>query len=108
MKDRVQGSSLTRRRFVAMVAAGSAALVASPLAAATAAASAPPAAAPAVRPAPRKSGAAAAMTEPDRKEFDRQRKATLETIAVLRKHAMTPGTEMASIFRPLKSTRRGG
>ena len=104
MKDRVQGSSLTRRRFVAMVAAGSAALVASPLAAATAA----PAAAPAVRPAPRRSGAAAAMTEPDRKEFDRQRKATLDTIAVLRKHAMAPGTEMASSFRPLKSTRRSG
>lgn len=94
MKDRPQGSTLTRRRFVTLVAAGSAALMASPLAAAPA------------RPAPRR--AAAVMAEPDRKEFERQRKSTLETLAVLRKHAMAPGTEMASVFRPLKSTRRSG
>ena len=100
MKDRTQGSPLTRRRFVTLVAAGSAALVASPLATATAA--------PAVRPAARKSAAVAAMAESERKEFDRQRKATLDTLAVLRKHTMAPGTEMASIFRPLKSTRRSG
>jgi hypothetical protein len=93
MQDRTQGSALTRRRFVALVAAGSAALVASPLAAVL------------LRGAGR---AAAAMAEPERKEFDRQRKATLDTLAVLRKHAMAPGTEMASSFRPLKSTRRSG
>jgi hypothetical protein len=95
MKDRPQGSALTRRRFVTLVAAGSAAFIASPLAAAPA------------RPAARRA-ASVAMTEPDRKEYDRQRKSTLETLAVLRKHAMAPGTEMASIFRPLKSARRSG
>ena len=104
MKDRMQASALTRRQFVTLVAAGSAALATSPLAAAAVAATA----APPARPTPRKSAAAAAMTEPDRKEFDRQRKATLDTVAVLRKHTMAPGTEMASIFRPLKSARRSG
>jgi hypothetical protein len=94
MKDRPQGPALTRRRFVAMVAAGSAALATSPLAAATAA-----------PPAKRRSAAAAALPEAERKEFERQRKATLETLAVLRKHAMPPGTEMASVFRPLKPAR---
>jgi hypothetical protein len=98
MKDRPKGSPLTRRRFVTMVAAGSAALIAAPAYAATA-----------TRPARGHAGATAAtMTEPERKEFERQRRATLDTLAVLRKHAMGPGTEMASVFRPLKSTRRSG
>jgi hypothetical protein len=97
MQDRPKSPALTRRRFVTMVAAGSAALLASPLAAST---PAPP-----VR---RRAATAAAMTEPERVEFERQRKGTLDTLAVLRKHAMGPGTEMASVFRPLKSTRRSG
>ena len=81
-------------------AAGSAAVMASPLAAAAA-----------VRPARRRSAAstaAAAMPEGERAELERQRKSTLDTLAVLRKHAMGPGTEMALVFRPLKSTRRSG
>jgi hypothetical protein len=94
MKDRPKGSTLTRRRFVTMVAAGSAALIAAPAYAATA-----------TRPARAHAGAAV-MTEPERKEFERQRRATLDTLAVIRKHAMPPGTEMASVFRPLKSSRR--
>jgi hypothetical protein len=61
-----------------------------------------------VRPARRRSTASAAPVAPERAEIERQRKSTLDTVAVLRKHAMPPGTEMALVFRPLKSTRRSG
>jgi hypothetical protein len=101
MPDRTESPALTRRRFVTLVAAGSAALMASPLAAATGAAT---------RTArPRKRGPAVAADDgPGTAEFERQRKSTLDTLAVIRRHAMPAGTEMALVFRPLKSARRSG
>jgi DMSO/TMAO reductase YedYZ molybdopterin-dependent catalytic subunit len=90
--------TMSRRRFVAMVAAGSAALLA-----------APAAGAPAHRGAKPKAAAAPAMpmSADVRREYLRQQKATLDTLQVIRKHAMPPGTELAAIFRPIKPARRG-
>jgi hypothetical protein len=93
-------ATLSRRRFVAVVAAGSAAILARPVEAAAAAAKA---AAPA-----KKAPAAPAMSVVQRKEYDRQRASTLETLKAIRAHAMPPGTEMASVFRvrrPAKKAR---
>jgi hypothetical protein len=100
VKQRPTGPKLSRRRFVTLVAAGSAAFVASPIAAVT----------PAVR---RRASAApkpatATLSEADRREIARQRKSTADTLTVIRKHAMPPGTEMAAIFRPRRSARRSG
>ncbi len=98
MKDRPGKSApLSRRRFVSMVAAGSAALLAAPAAGA--------ALAPAARTAKR--AATAAVVAADRKEFVRQQVSTLETLRAIRKHAMPPGTEMASVFRPLRAPSQG-
>ena len=105
MSDRPgKSTAVSRRRFVAVLAAGSAALLARP-AAAVAAAVAPvkPRAVPTARP----RAAAPAMTAAQRKEFDRQRAATVETLKVIRGHVMPPGTEMASIFRARRPARKG-
>ena len=102
MSAKTAGSkSLSRRRFVAVMAAGSAALLARP-AAAVAAAAAP------VKPragATKPRAAAPAMTAAQRKEYDRQLKATADAVRVIRAHAMPPGTEMASVFRVRRPSR---
>ncbi len=85
---------LSRRRFVALMAAGSAALIA------------PGAGAVATAPAKRRAAGAATLAPVDRKELLRQQAATQATLQVIRGHAMPPGTEMASVFAPIK-TRRG-
>ena len=99
MSDRTKRpATLSRRRFVAVVAAGSAAILAQPVDAATAAAKhAAPAKAPAAGP---------AMSVVQRKEYDRQHAATLETLKTLRAHAMPPGTEMASVFRARRPAKK--
>ena len=95
---------LSRRRFVAMLAAGSAALITSPVAAVAAT----------HRRRRHHVGASQVINEPagvtaaDRREIARQRKSTADVLAVIRKHAMPPGTEMASVFRPVRSSRRSG
>jgi hypothetical protein len=86
---------LTRRRFVTLVAAGSAALLASPALAATAKHGAP-----AGRATPASLGPA------DRKEFLRQRASTNDTLKTIRGHAMGPGTEMAGVFHPLRGKKK--
>ncbi len=86
---------LSRRRFVALMAAGSAALIAPRVGAAP------------VANAKRRAGTAATLAPADRKELLRQQAATQATLQVIRGHAMPPGTELASIFAPIKS-RRGG
>lgn len=89
---------MSRRQFVTLVAAGSAALIA-------------PAAGAAPAPAPRKRRAgggagprtASAATE---RELARQRASTLETLKTIRGHAMPPGTELGFVFRAVRPTRR--
>ena len=97
MSDRPRNTDgMSRRRFVTLVAAGSAALIARPVAGA-----APPAAR---RPAPRvAAGSRAAALE---KEFARQRAGTLGALKAVRGHAMPPGTELGLVFRPIKSSRK--
>jgi hypothetical protein len=91
--DRPAGVS--RRRFVAVVAAGSAAFLARPAAAVAAVAKTaqPRAKAP-------------DMTVVQRKEYDRQRTGTLDMLKVIRAHAMPPGTEMASVFRARRPAKK--
>ena len=89
---------LSRRRFVAVIAAGSAALLAQPAMAATTAAKPKPTT-------PHKP-AAPAMTAAQRKEYDRQHKSTLELLKTIREHVMPPGTEMASIFRARRPAKK--
>lgn len=98
MSDSVRKpGALSRRRFIAAVAAGSAALIAQPAAAAAKAArrAAKPAAKPPEKPAVKPS------------EFDQQRASTLATLAVIRKHPLPPGGELAAVFQPLRPSRRG-
>jgi hypothetical protein len=92
-------ANVSRRRFVAVVAAGSAALLARPAAAVAAAARSTHArtAAP----------AAPGMTPAQRKEYDRQRTGTLDTLKAIRSHVMPPGTEMASVFHARRPVKKG-
>ena len=89
---------LSRRRFVAVIAAGSAALLAQPALAATTTAK--------PKPATTHKPAAPAMTAAQRKEYDRQHKSTLELLKTIREHVMPPGTEMASIFRARRPAKK--
>jgi hypothetical protein len=95
---------LSRRRFVAVIAAGSAALLAQP--AVSLPAAAPPAAKPKPATAHKPAPPAPAMTAAQRKEYDRQTKSTAETLKTIRDHAMPPGTEMASIFRARRPAKK--
>lgn len=105
MSARPEGSKkLSRRRFVAVMAAGSAALLARPVAVAAATAPAKPRPAPGTAP----RAAAPAMTAAQRKEYDRQKKSIVDAVEVLRTHAMPAGTEMASVFRARRPARREG
>jgi len=87
------------------MAAGSAALLARPVAT-VAAATAPAKPRGTSGATPR--AAAPAMSAAQRKEFDRQRKATVDAVEVIRAHAMPPGTEMASVFRARRPARKEG
>ena len=90
--------ALSRRRFVTLLATGSAAIAASPALAATAATkkpATPPASKPAV-------GATALQ-----KEFDRQRAGTRDTIKTLREFQLPPGGDLPVVFRPLRPVRKG-
>ncbi len=87
---------LSRRRFVGLVAAGSAVLLATPAAAAEAA-SRPrrrPAAGLGAKPLPPVAGA-------DEKEFDRQRASTLSALKAIRDFELPPGGDLPVVFRPL-------
>lgn len=108
-RDPKAPAPLSRRRFVAVIAAGSAALLAQPAAALSA--TAPPAAkkkpAAATKPAgPVHGTGTPAMTAAQRKEYERARKSTLDTLKVIRGHEMPPGTEMASIFRARRPAKK--
>ena len=95
--------TLSRRGFVTMVAAGSAALLARPgLAAEVAAPRRRRASAPAGKPQP-----AAAPPSAAQKEFDRQRSGTLTTLKTLREHVLPPGGDLPVVFRPQRARKRG-
>lgn len=85
--------TLSRRAFVAALAAGGAALVAP----GALAAGVPPARTPARA----RARAEAALSPADRAELARQRTSLRATLDVIRGHAMPPGTEIAAVFRPL-------
>jgi hypothetical protein len=95
--------ALTRRGFVTMVAAGSAALLARPGLAGEAVpakhkgASAPAAKAPPPAPPPSAS----------QKEFDRQRASTLATLKTLREVPLPPGGDLPLVFHPQRARKRG-
>lgn len=91
-------SALSRRRFVTMVAAGSAVLLARPgVAADEARTRRKPAGAPAEKPAP-----PATATQ---KEFDRQRAGMLATLKTLRETSLPPGGDLSVVFKPRRSRR---
>ncbi len=96
MSDSRRGpSGISRRRFIATVSAGSAALLAQPLAAAAAAARRT-----ARKPAP------PPPPTPASTAFDQQRASTLATLQVIRKHPLPPGGDLGAVFRPLTRRRR--
>jgi hypothetical protein len=86
---------------VTLLAAGSAALIAPGGAAAAVTAAGK-------RPARPAAAAGAGLSQADRKELMRQQASTRATLEVIRKQAMPPGTEMASIFKPLRPRRGNG
>lgn len=90
------GSALSRRRFVTLVAAGSAVLLARPAAAADRRTGRKPAG---TRTAP--------LSAATQKEFDRQRAGMLSTLKTIREAPLPPGGDLPVVFRP-RRTRRAG
>ena len=98
------GRRLSRRRFVALVAATSAAVVAAPAGAAVTRRKR--AAAPGAKPAPAEPAATAPPASAWQKEFERQKKSTLATLKTLRDFPLPPGGDLAVVFRPLRAGRK--
>ncbi len=94
-------ADMTRRRFVALVAAGSAAFLAKPVDALAAAARRK-------RPAPHAGAkhAAKPAVSASQKEFERQRAGTLETLKTIRAHKLAAGSELAFVFTPRAPKRK--
>lgn len=90
-KTTVPGSGISRRRFVGLLAAGSAALAVPGGAGAAAAAAA---------------GATADLSPADRRELQRQKTSTHAVLETIRNHAMPPGTELAGVFLPQPQRKR--
>jgi hypothetical protein len=87
--------SLSRRQFVAVVAAGSAAMLVHPAAAD-------------VTPNPPASPASGtALTPATQKEFDRQRTGMLSTLKTLRETPLPPGGDLSVVFTPRRSRKAG-
>lgn len=98
-RDPKPAGGISRRRFVTLVAAGSAALIAN-----SAGAVAPKGRA--ARPAAGAAKPARAMSAVTAKELARQRGATQETLKVIRGHAMPPGTELGFVFRATRPSKK--
>jgi hypothetical protein len=99
--------TLTRRGFVTLVAAGSAALLARPgLAEEVAPARKKGTSAPATaKPAPPEPPAPPPSAA--EKEFERQRAGTLSTLKTLREYPLPPGGDLPVVFRPQRARKRG-
>ena len=96
MKDSAKKpATIDRRRFLATVAAGSAALIANP-ALAAAAASAKRVARRAAPPLPPANPA----------DYEQQRASTLATLKILRGHPLPPGGDLAAVFHPVRPSRK--
>ena len=91
------GESLTRRSFVTLVAAGSAALLATPGLAADRGRTTRQKKTPEAKPLPPAPPPTAAQ-----KEYDRQRTSTLATLKTLREFTLPPGGDLPVVFRPLR------
>jgi len=93
-------SAIDRRRFIHVLAAGSAAIIAGSLPrAAVAAAKAPP---------PKSMRAAAKPLPPSmEKELRNQEKGVADALKVIRAYDLPPGSEPATVFRAMRA-RRGG
>ena len=102
---------LSRRKFVALLAAGSAAALTHPadaVAAAAAATRRKPAVKAAGKPAaPAGPALRAGTPSAEQKEFDRQRANTLAALKTIREYVLPPGGDLPVVFHPLRSTRRG-
>ena len=96
-RAKARSAAITRRRFVGLLAAGSAALATSSALAA--------AAKPAPKPAASKPGPTKPSSAELQKEFERQRKGTLDTLTTLRKFPLPPGGDLPVVFRPLRTVR---
>ena len=99
---------VSRRQFVTLVAAGSAALLAPPVVAAPAGAKAgashrKPQGTASEKPEP---PAPAPAPTPAQKEFDRQRAGTLATLKTLREFPLPPGGDLPVVFRPRRTGKR--
>lgn len=94
---------LSRRKFVTMIAAGSAALLAQPLAGLAATRRKGAAHKPAAHAKPGASSPAPSATE---REFQRQRASTLETLKTIRAHKLPAGSEPAFVFRAMKPSHK--
>src|SRR5258708_33359914 len=100
-------TSMSRRRFVQMVTAGSAALLAGSSDSGRDAEAQAPASGPAAPPAAGAKAAKKAPLTPAQKEFDRQRAGTLTTLKTIREQALGPGGDLAYVFRPMTAARKG-
>ncbi len=103
--------AVSRRRFVTLMAAGSAALIATPALTAAPALSAADdtrrkgTSTPSAKPAP----PAPVPVEASRsaKELARQRAGTLATLKVVRDYLLPPGGDLPVVFRPQRSSTKG-
>ena len=103
---------LSRRKFVSLLAAGSAAALARPadaVAAVPTRSRSKSAAGPAAKPAGPPPGPAPRVgpASAEQKEFDRQRANTLAALKAIREYVLPPGGDLPVVFRPLPSPRRG-
>jgi hypothetical protein len=86
---------MSRRRFVALVAAGTAALSTGSTPTRTNKASAPSA-----KP-------AEATPSAQQKEFERQKASTLATVKTIRAYALPPGGDLPVVFKPMRTPKKG-
>jgi hypothetical protein len=101
--DRSPAAARSRRRFMQLIAAGSAAALASPIAA-LAAEKAPVRRPAAAKPAPR---AAAPPSRPGvtAKELEKQKKYVADALKVIRDFELPPGSDQAFVYRPMRAGR---
>lgn len=104
--DATGNRALSRRRFVTLVAASSAALLAAPASAAERSRR-KTSSTPSPKPAPPMPAAAPALSKIE-KEFARQRAGTLATLKQLRDYPLPPGGDLPVVFRPQRTRVKGG